>query len=698
MVKKFCLQEFGYEVELGRFAQQADGAVWFKQGGTIVLATVVSARVDEFFGFMPLTVDYREFSSAAGKIPGGYFKREGKPSDKEVLTSRLIDRAVRPLFPSTYFDQVNIVATVYSVDREHIPNVSALVASSLALTISGVPFLGPVGAVEACRIDGKWVINPIYPNSKQADARIIIAGTDEGVCMVEGAASEIQEDEFVDVLFQAHEAIKKIVAWQLAIKQEYGAHVETRAAITATQAIDWDLWNAKADEFLTDTVAQGVFKRDKVVRGTYITDHKKTFVSQCLSMVEAATVTKAVLEYVFDERLKYKVTELIFTRGQRVDDRSFDEVRTISIEVGLLPFTHGSALFNRGRTQALVSVTLGGGSDEQKIENLMELEPEAARFMLHYNFPPFSVGEARPMRGPGRREVGHGHLAASALRTVLPSKEEFPYTIRIVADMLESDGSTSMATTCGSTMALMQAGVPIKKMVSGIAMGLLQNKAGEFKVLSDISGFEDAYGLMDFKVTGTEQGITAIQMDVKYKGGLSKQIFTYALEQARKGRMHIMQEMKKVMDKPNKNLSDLVPKLITVKIDTDKIGAIIGTGGKTIREITEKTKTSIDIEPDGTVKIFGGPEAQLDTAVNWVKTLAGQIEVGTHYTGKVKRIAEFGLFVELVPGLDGLVHVSNIPRAKQKSFSRDYAVNEMVKVEVVDYESATGRVRLRIIE
>jgi len=699
MVKKFCLQEFGYEVELGRFAQQADGAVWFKQGGTIVLATVVSARVDEFFGFMPLTVDYREFFSAAGKIPGGYFKREGKPSDKEVLTSRLIDRAVRPLFASAYFDQVNIVATVYSVDREHIPNVIALVASSLALTISGLPFLGPVGAVEACRVDGKWVINPIYPDSKQADARIVIAGTDEGVCMVEGAASEIQEDEFVDVLFQAHEAIKKIVAWQLAIKQEYNdAQAETRAAVTATQAIDWNLWNAKADEFLTDTVAQGVFKRDKVVRSTYITDHKKAFVSQYLSAVEGTTVTKAVLEYVFDERLKYKVTELIFTRGQRVDDRSFDEIRTISIEVGLLPFTHGSALFNRGRTQALVSVTLGGGSDEQKIENLMEAEPEAARFMLHYNFPPFSVGEARAMRGPGRREVGHGHLAASALRTVLPSKEEFPYTIRIVADMLESDGSTSMATTCGSTMALMQAGVPIKKMVSGIAMGLLQNKAGEFKVLSDISGFEDAYGLMDFKVTGTEQGITAIQMDVKYKGGLSKQVFTYALEQARKGRMHIMQEMKKVMDKPNKNLSDLVPKLITVKIDTDKIGAIIGTGGKTIREITEKTKTSIDIEPDGTVKIFGGPEAQLDTAINWVKTLAGQIEVGTHYTGKVKRIAEFGLFVELVPGLDGLVHVSNIPRAKQKSFARDYGVNEMVKVEVVDYESATGRVRLRIIE
>lgn len=699
MVKKFCLQEFGYEVELGRFAQQADGAVWFKQGGTIVLATVVSARVDEFFGFMPLTVDYREFFSAAGKIPGGYFKREGKPSDKEVLTSRLIDRAVRPLFPSTYFDQVNIVATVYSVDREHIPNVIALVASSLALTISGLPFLGPVGAVEACRVDGKWVINPIYSDSKQAEARIVIAGTDEGVCMVEGAANEIQENEFVDVLFQAHEAIKKIVAWQLAIKQEYDdAYAIARAVVTATQAIDWNLWNAKADEFLTDTVAQGVFKRDKVVRNTYITDHKKAFVSQCLSMVEGTTVTKAVLEYVFDERLKYKVTELIFTRGQRVDDRSFDEVRAISIEVGLLPFTHGSALFNRGRTQALVSVTLGGGSDEQKIENLMEVEPEAARFMLHYNFPPFSVGEARAMRGPGRREVGHGHLAASALRTVLPSKEEFPYTIRIVADMLESDGSTSMATTCGSTMALMQAGVPIKKMVSGIAMGLLQNKAGEFKVLSDISGFEDAYGLMDFKVTGTEQGITAIQMDIKYKGGLSKQIFTYALEQARKGRMHIMQEMKKVMDKPNKNLSDLVPKLITVKIDTDKIGAIIGTGGKTIREITEKTKTSIDIEPDGTVKIFGGPEAQLDTAINWVKTLAGQIEVGTHYTGKVKRIAEFGLFVELVPGLDGLVHVSNIPRAKQKSFSRDYAVNEMVKVEVVDYESATGRVRLRIIE
>jgi polyribonucleotide nucleotidyltransferase len=693
MVRKFRSEEFGYEVEIGRFAKQADAAVWFQQGGTVVLATVVSAVSSDFPGFMPLTVDYRELFSAAGKIPGGYYKREGKPSDKEVLTSRLIDRAVRPLFPAAYFDQVQVQATVYSVDREHTPNVMALVAASLALTISKIPFLGPVGAVEMCKINGEWLVNPLYAKTKEAESRIVIAGTEEGICMVEGSANEISEQEFVDVLFKAHEYIKKLVAWQMQIRDELAV-----TSHATEQDIDWTLWNDKAEQYLTPSIIEGAFNPDKTARAEYIKEHKKKFVELYLDKDEEKPISKTVLEYVFEDQLKHKVTELIFIRNKRVDNRSFDQVRPISIEVGLLPYTHGSAVFIRGNTQALVTVTLGSGEDEQKTENLMESEAEGGNFIVHYNFPSFSVGEVRPSRGPGRREVGHGYLAASALRAMLPAKADFSYTIRIVADMLESDGSTSMATTCGSTMALMQAGVPIKKMVSGIAMGLLRSDAGQFKVLTDISGFEDAYGLMDFKVAGTDQGITAIQMDIKYKGGLSREVFENALAQAHHGRMYIMNEMKKVMDKPNKKLSDLVPKLVTVKIDTDKIGAIIGTGGKTIREITEKTKTSIDIEPDGLVKIFGGVDANLDMAVNWVKTLSGQIVVGTRYEGKIKRIVDFGMFVELVPGQDGLVHVSNIPRDKQKTFARDYAVNDAVTVEVVDYEAATGRIRLRILE
>jgi polyribonucleotide nucleotidyltransferase len=353
-------------------------------------------------------------------------------------------------------------------------------------------------------------------------------------------------------------------------------------------------------------------------------------------------------------------------------------------------------LFTRGRTQALVSTTLGSGQDVQRIEDLM-VGATTESFMLHYNFPPSSVGEVRPQRGPGRREIGHGHLAASAFKYVMPSKEEFPYTIRVIADMLESDGSTSMATTCGTTMSLMNTGVPIKKMISGIAMGLLGNAKGEFRVLTDISGFEDAFGLMDFKVTGSDQGITAIQMDIKHKGGLTRDVFEAALEQAKIGRAHIMQEMRKVMTAPNPTLSDLVPKIISFKVDNDKVGAIIGTGGKTIREIIEKTGTTIDID-DSTVNIFGGVGANIDLAVSWIKTLAGQIEQGAIFSGKIRRFAEFGIFVELVPGLDGLVHVSNIPREKQRTFNRDYQLDEVVKVEVLEYDSTTGRVRLRIIE
>ncbi len=692
MTKKFNLPDFGYEVEIGKVANQADGAIWFKKGGTVVLSTVVSSPSKEFPGFLPLTIDYRELFSAAGKIPGGYYKREGRSTDKEILTARLIDRAIRPLFPSNYFDQIQILSTVYSVDKEHVPYSIAFLASSLALSISKIPFLGPVGIVEVGRLDGKWVINPVYQEILQSDVRIIVAGTDEGIVMVEGATNEISEKELLDVLFLAHEKIKQLVAWQKKIQQEVGVPKEE-----ITDDFKWELWEKRADEFLTDEAVKNVYVTDKVERDSRRQQLRESFAQQYAQEIADSELPQKGVDLVLEAKLQNKITELIFDLNKRVDGRAFDQIRPISVEVGLLPFTHGSALFTRGRTQALVSATLGGGQDKQRTEGLMEDDVADGSFMLHYNFPPFSVGEVRPIRGPGRREVGHGHLAASSLKYVLPAKDDFPYTIRLVADMLESDGSTSMATVCGSTMALMHAGVPIKKMIAGIAMGLLKNKAGDIRILSDISGFEDAFGLMDFKVAGSRQGITAFQMDVKYKGGLSREILEAALEQARKGRLHIMDEMQKVMSTPSPTLSKLVPKLVTVKINTDKIGAIIGTGGKTIREIIDKTGTSIDVEPDGLIKIFGTPDADIEMAINWVKTLAGQIEQGAIYQGKVRRLTDFGIFVELVPGQDGLVHISNIPQALQKTFMKEFKIDDVVSVEVVEYNDVTGRIRLRLL-
>ncbi len=694
MVKKFKLPDFGFEVEIGKIAQQADGAVWFQQEGTVLLATAVASPSTEFPGFLPLTVDYREYYSAAGKIPGGYYKREGKSSDQEVLTARRIDRAIRPIFPEHFFDQIQVISTVYSVDKEHTPNTLALIASSLALTISDIPFLGPVGAVEMGRIDGKWVINPKYSESRESDVRLVVAGTEEGICMVEGTANEISESAFVEALFKAHEEIKKIVAWQKKIQEEVGK--EKRPV---DQSIDWSAWESHVDKFLTQEKVKKTFVEDKFKRAAELEELQQEFLGYAKQFMHEVEIPDRLLLYVFDQVFRQKFTDLVFSAGHRVDDRVFDQVRSISIEVGLLPFTHGSALFTRGHTQALSSVTLGGGKDEQRLESIMEDEVADGSFMLHYNFPPFCVGETRPMRGPGRREVGHGHLAASSFKYMLPDKEQFPYTIRIVTDILESNGSSSMATVCASTMAMMQGGIPIKKMVGGVVVGLLRSSKGDIQILTDINGFEDNFGLMDLKVAGTAEGITAIHMDIKYKGGFKRELFTTALEQARKGRLHILGEMGKCMNKPAQEMSERVPKVVSFKINSDKIGAVIGSGGKTIREIIETTKVnSIDIEDDGLVKIFGTPGASMDEATNWVKVLVGQINVGDRFDGKIKRMVDFGMFVELVPGQDGLVHISSIPREHQKNFQKVYHLDDVVPIEVIDYDESTGRIRLRLLE
>lgn len=692
MAKKFTFPEFGYEVELDAFAQQADGSVWIRQGGTVVLATAVSSSTKDFPGFLPLTVEYRELFSAAGKIPGGYYKREGRPTDKEVLTSRLIDRALRPLFPERFFNSVQIIATVYSVDKEHVPGPLALIASSLALTISKIPFLGPVSIVEIVRLKEKWSINPIYAESLAANGKLFVAGTEEGISMVEGSLDELSEEQLVDALFLAHEKIKKTVEWQKDIQREVGVPKEE-----ITLNFDFDEWEKRADSFLDDNILNSFFIGDKIAFNKHLEAVEQDFINQYTAELESNGELEKVVSYVWGMVLKRKLTHLVLSENKRLDGRSFNEIRPIWIEVGLLPYAHGSALFTRGRTQALVSVTLGGGQDEQKIEGLME-DAISGVFMLHYNFPPFAVGETRPLRGPGRREVGHGHLAAAAFTYILPGKEKFPYTIRVVSDILESNGSSSMATVCGSTMALMDAGVPIKKIVSGIAMGLLRSKDGVSKALSDITGFEDSFGLMDFKVAGTDKGVTAIQLDIKHKGGLQRSVFEKALEQAREGRLYILEKMRSVMSAPRPTLSELVPKLVSFKIDTDKIGTVIGPRGKTIRDIIDKTGTDIDIEPNGQVKVYGAPGADIEMAVNWIKTLVGDIDKGAIYHGKIRRFADFGIFVELVPGQDGLVHVSNIPRQLQRTFAKHFKLDEVVSVEVVDYDPVSGRIRLRLLD
>jgi polyribonucleotide nucleotidyltransferase len=692
MVKTYRLEDFKYDVVLGKYAQQADGAAWFQCGETVMLATVCSAPSKEFPGFFPLTVEYREEFSAAGKIPGGYFKREGRPSEQEILTSRLVDRAIRPLFPADYFDQVQVIITVFSADKNHPPQSLALTAASIALSVSSVPFLQPVAGIEMTNVDGKWKTGATFEEIQNSNGRVVVAGTKEGIVMVEGSANELAESEFLDVMFEGHAHIKSVVAWQEKIQAESG-----KEQVAGQELHDSATWNAQAMKFMTSERVLSLCKEDKAERDAALQTLRDAFIEENKELLEETHTPSSFAMYYLEGALKEKITEYMFNNDVRVDGRAFDQIRKIIVEVGMLPQAHGSAMFQRGQTQALVSVTLGSGDDAQKTETLLGSEEnQDGSFMLHYNFPPYSVGEVRFLRGAGRREIGHGNLAASALKAVRPSKEEFPYTIRIISDILESNGSTSMATTCGATMALMQAGVPIKKMVGGNAMGMIM-RDGEFKILSDITGFEDNFGMMDFKVAGTDEGITAIQMDIKYKGGLEREVFQKAFDQARKGRAHILGKMREVMSKPSEQLSPLVPRVTTLKIDTDKIGAVIGSGGKTIREIIAETGTQIDIEADGLVKIYGGIDAKTDLAINWIKTLVGQIEQGQIFEGKVKRAAEFGLFVELVPGVQGLVHISKIPREKQKSFMQDYPTDTPVRVKVLDYDDSNGRISLQII-
>lgn len=693
MIKTFKLPSLGYEVTIGKFANKADGSVWFRHKDTIILTTAVMADAKSFPGFLPLSVDYREYFSASGRIPGGYLKREGRSSDHEILTSRLIDRAIRPLFPDFFFNEVQVLSTVYSADKDALPSPLSLLSASIALMISKIPFMGPVGAVQVGRINNAWVFNPTKEQQEETDMLILVAGTKDGICMVEGSAEGMSEDEFIDALFSAHQIIKEQVVWQEEICKEIQA---PKHEFVDTE-FNWNDWYQKLRDYLNSDRIDEIFTKGsqkESLKDTIKKLREGFFADVVKDSVEPNTEAEQKLKYLYDSAMHDAVSDEILKRETRVDGRGYVNIRNISTEINLMPSVHGSSFFQRGQTQALVSVTLGSGKDAQKIDALLEQEPLDINFMLHYNFPPFSVGEVRPMRGPGRREIGHGHLAASAIQRVLPDKKDFGYTIRVISDILESNGSSSMATVCGSTMALMDAGVPIKDMVAGIAMGLLHNsETGKFQAITDITGFEDALGLMDFKVAGTRNGINAIQMDIKYKGGLPKEVFEKALAQAKDARLYILDRMSEVLSEPKKELSPLVPRMITLQIDPNKAGAVIGSGGKIIKEIIEKTGTTIDIE-GANVNIFGAPGSKIEQAVAWVKILSDQLERGIVLKGTIARLSDFGLFVDIAPGKAGLLHISKIPRERQYELDQFYKIGDVIDVRVMEVDQESGKIRL----
>ncbi|MCK4499698.1 polyribonucleotide nucleotidyltransferase [Candidatus Babeliales bacterium] len=620
MSKKFTLESAGIEVEIGKHALQADGSVWIRSGKTVLLATAVASKEQkEYMGFFPLTIEYRERPVAAGKFPGGYIKREGRLSDAEVLASRTIDRGIRPLFPKFYFNEVQVMSSLLSSDGSFPGDILGVIGSSLALTISGLPFLGPIGAVEVTKVDGKWLLNAEHSLTNGSLDHFVVVGTANGICMVEGHCDHREESELLDVLAQAHDEIKKQVEWQLEIKKELG--VETKVVAST---MDWDGWAAKVKAVMPNNWNDILFAANKESFGEQLSAAKTSVKDNFKDAVASGEISSKELGFLFDLALKEKASDVISKAGKRFDGRKFDEIRNISSEVGFLPCVHGSSLFTRGDTQALSSISLGAAQDAQKVEKLLG-EVKERNFMLHYNFPPYSTGEVRFLRGVGRREIGHGYLAEMSFYNVLPDHNDFPYTIRSVVDVLSSNGSSSMAAVCSTTLSLMDAGVPLKEMVAGIAMGLLQDSDGKYFVISDILGSEDAYGLMDFKITGSESGILAFQMDIKARDGLPREVLTNALESARAGRLHILSEMKKTLQAPRADVAETAPRVTTIKIDKEKIGLLIGPGGKTIKDLTARTETSIDIDDDGVVKIFAKSKEKMEEAKSAVKALGGDI-------------------------------------------------------------------------
>lgn len=670
-------------LETGKYAKQADGAVMVRYADTMVLATVVSAK--EPVGgqdFIPLQVEYREKTSAAGRIPGGFFKREGRPTEKEILSSRLIDRPIRPLFPKNYRYETQVLVTVFSSDQEHDADVLGAIGASAALLISDVPFDGPIGEVRVGRVDGKYILNPTLSQLEKSDIDLVVAGTADSIVMVEGEANEIPEAEVLEAMKVAHEAIKKLVAVQLELARDVAKPKRQLETTPPEESLVNDV-KALATERMK-ALNRAVFSKDERSKQR---ESIEAEVQQALAekYPEKHGVISQVLHDVEGEDMRLMILE----EGRRLDGRDLTTIRPITCEVGLLPRTHGSSLFTRGETQSLTTVTLGTKPDEQLIEGLF---PESTkRFMLHYNFPPYSVGEVGRVGGPGRREVGHGNLAERALKNLMPPETEFPYTIRIVSDILESNGSSSMATVCAGTLALMDGGVPIQKPVAGIAMGLVK-EGDRVAILSDILGNEDHLGDMDFKVAGTRDGITAFQMDIKIKG-ISFEIFERALQQAREGRLKILDVMNEAIAEPRKDLSAYAPRLTSIKIPVDMIGAVIGPGGKTIRHIVAESGAEVNIEEDGTVVIASVSKQSTDRAREMIERITEAPEVGKVYKGTVKKIMDFGAFVEFLPGKEGLVHISQIDTRRVNKVSDVLKVGDVIEVRLIKIDEE-GRYNL----
>ena len=668
-------------LETGRMAKQADGAVTVSYGGTVVLVTVVRGPSREEIDFFPLTIEYREKTYAAGRIPGNFFRREGRPTEKEVVTARLVDRPLRPLFPDGYKDEVQVVATVLSADQENDPDILAMIGSSGALLVSEIPFPKAVGAVRVGWVDGQFVLNPTFAQLETSKLDLVVAGTEKDVVMVEGSASELSEAVMVDAIEFGRRALQRSIALQMELAERVGAEkiqVEPRTR----------------DETLAAEIEQ--LAREGMNRVLSIEGKQKRQAAREDVLTEIQTQLapnypdrENEIRDLFDEYERRRVREMILKEKRRVDNRGLTDVRPITCDVGLLPRAHGSALFTRGETQALVATTLGTARDEQKLE---ELQGESFKsFILHYNFPPYSVGEVKPIRGPGRREIGHGALAERALRGMMPPGETFPYTVRIVSDILESNGSSSMATVCGGSLSLMDAGVPVKSGVAGIAMGLVQED-GEVAILTDILGLEDHLGDMDFKVTGTAEGITAFQMDVKAEG-ISRDTLARALEQAHEARLLVLDKMNAVIAAPRAEISKYAPRILQMSIPVDKIGEVIGPGGKVIRDITARTGAEIDIDDDGSITIAGTDKEAAEKAMELISQIIAEVEIGKIYKGRVTRLMNFGAFVEVLPGKEGLVHISALADHHVKRVEDVVKVGDEVMVKCVEID-AQNRVNL----
>jgi len=635
-------------LETGKMAKQANGAVLVTYGDTSVLVTAVAAEEpNENVDFFPLTVEYREKFYSTGRIPGGFIKREGRPSEKEILSARLIDRPIRPLFPDDFQNETQIIANVLSMDREHDADVLAGLGSSAALGLSDIPFDGIIATVRIARVNGELIVYPTLSQVEQSDIELVVAGSEESIMMVEGQANQVAEADLLNVINTAHDSIKKLCALQ---KELFEGIAEQKREVIAKEVPEG--LNEKVASIVTDGILQGIRIQEKKSRRKAI---KETVSKAIEELQEEFPESEKMIKNICGKIEKEAVRKMVLDESVRLDGRGLDEIRPISCEIGILPRTHGSALFTRGQTQSLGIITLGSKGDEQIVDSI---EGESKKnYMLHYNFPPFSTGEAKPIRGVSRREVGHGNLAERALKPVIP-EESFPYTIRIVSEILESNGSSSMATVCSGSLALMDAGVPVTGAVAGIAMGLIKEE-DKVAVLSDILGDEDALGDMDFKVAGTKNGITAVQMDIKISG-ISSELMERALNQAREGRLHIMSEMDKAIAEARAEMSPYAPKIFDFKIPVDKIGTVIGPGGKTIRGIIEQTDVEINIEEDGTVVIASSDSAAAEKARGIIERLVEEPVVGKAYKGKVKRIRDFGAFVEFLPGKDGMVHISEL--------------------------------------